>query len=478
MIRRRPELRVAWLGAWFAALCALGAPAAASARDLWASEDYEHLLALESALKFSWLSTRLPDDPILFQDRTSQTQLWRLRFSLSGNVGEHFNARVSYEHRAQYVSTQGGLGRAGILPSVARAPFRLTQVDYAIVDQPEFVHRHELDRAYLALHFGKLDLTIGRQAIGLGRGTLFSAVDIFAPFSPLEVDREWRRGVDAVRAELGLTDTFSADVVVAADLGDLDERRRAGVDPRPIDSMALVGRLRGYLGEVDGELLAGRRARDWLVAVVGSTLLGDAELHAESAWFATDGAGVRGLGDSDWVAKAIVGGSYQFDVGEGLRVMAEYHYSGFGLEDVAGGFPAFGRDPSLGLLPAEVLAGVGIPQGLAVDPAFQQRLARADTQTLGRHTVSAVVSYDLSAATSGSLTGLASPKDGSGLVALGVTWVQSDNVTLVASGFVPWGKRPRRGELVGPAGSVAYSELRSEYGASGYSGFLQLRVYD
>jgi hypothetical protein len=52
--------------------------------------------------------------------------------------------------------------------------------------------RHEIDRANAQVHLRRADLTIGRQAIGWGRGVMFTSVDLFAPFSPLEVDREWR----------------------------------------------------------------------------------------------------------------------------------------------------------------------------------------------------------------------------------------------------------------------------------------------
>jgi hypothetical protein len=44
---------------------------------------------------------------------------------------------------------------------------------------------------------------------------LFGAVDLFSPFTPFEADREWRRGVDAVRCDLKLTDRASLDVVAA-----------------------------------------------------------------------------------------------------------------------------------------------------------------------------------------------------------------------------------------------------------------------
>ena len=63
--------------------------------------------------------------------------------------------------------------------------------------------RHEIDRAALHASMRARPISpIGRQAIGWGRGVLFGAVDLFSPFTPLEADREWRRGVDAVRADV------------------------------------------------------------------------------------------------------------------------------------------------------------------------------------------------------------------------------------------------------------------------------------
>jgi hypothetical protein len=54
----------------------------------------------------------------------------------------------------------------------------------------------------------------GRR-FGWRRGVLFTAVDLFAPFSPLEADREWRAGVDAVRTDIKLTERSSIDLVGA-----------------------------------------------------------------------------------------------------------------------------------------------------------------------------------------------------------------------------------------------------------------------
>ncbi|MDD9946247.1 MAG: hypothetical protein OXU20_34705 [Myxococcales bacterium] len=429
--------RVPCAPSWAPALWTLGAlfalaagPAPVSARELWESEDLSHVVSLDSALKSTWLLSHAPDDPVLFPERTTETALLRLRLSLAAVLGPHVDARVSYEHRARLTSDPAGLAGASLLPPTTRPPFRFRPIDQPLIEEAHAIHQHELDRAWVALHLSPVELTIGRQAIGLGRGALFSAVDVLSPFSPLEVDREWRRGVDAVKAELGLGEHVSAGALAAAE--------------RDLRDGALLARVRGYADEVDAELLIGKRAQDLLLGATGSAILADAEIHAESAWFYTDGRGVDGgwLGSQRWVAKFVAGGSYQFDVGLGLRLLAEYHYSGFGLQDLE-------RDPTR-----------------LIDPDFQARLARGDSQILGRHVAAVVGSYDLDLAVSSSLSVLVNPTDGSGLVAPMLTYLYSDTVTLIASGYLPWGKPPLSGRL------------RSEYGTGGISGLLQVRIYD
>ena len=410
-------------------LC-LSAPPA-HARELWTSEDAEDSLVLGSTLKSSFLLSRAPRDALLFPERTGAANLWRLRFDLSANAFEWLTASTAYELRSKMASGGAAATGMGILPPETEAPFRVAQLQDTLVDQsPELTLAHELDRALLAFHLPFGELTVGRQAIGMGSGVLFSAADLFAPFSPLEIDREWRRGVDAVHAEVRILPELSVDATAA-------------FEPE-IDDLAAVARIRGRFGDLDGSLIGGRRSEDWLGAATLSAALGDAEVHGELAVYATDGRGIEGgwLGTDDVVGKAVVGAWNQFDVGRGLRVVAEYHYSGFGLKDV--------RDD----------------QSLLFDAAFADRLARGDTQILGRHAVALVVSYDLLDPLTGALTFLQSPVDGSGILAPTLTWTYSDGVTLVASGIVPFGTRPTDGRL------------RSEYGSSPFALFLQATVYD
>jgi hypothetical protein len=427
--------RAAALACAVAVLAAGAAPAAA--RDLWSSEDGTHSVRLQSALKGSWLLSAGPEDPIFNPDPTSAAMLWRLRLEPHAKVFTWLDAGFAYEHASRLSSGAAALGfggGAGILPSGAAVPWRIWDGDWTLAAAPPaFSHRHEIDRAYLVFRHPLGQITVGRQAIGWGRGLLFGAVDLFAPFSPLEVDREWRRGIDAIRSEVRLRDHLSLDMVVA--LGHALDT----------DASAFVARVRGFAGDVDGEAVFGRRGTDWVFGLTSSARVRDAALYGELAFFATRGDGVEGglFGADGLVAKAVAGASYSFPLGNGLRVFAEYHYNGFGVARASDALSRF------------------------LDPAFTARYLRGDLQILGRHALALLGSYDFGDGLWGaSLLWLQSPADGSGLFSPSLTWNFAENVTLAASAFLPYGARPENGVL------------RTEYGGAPFSFFVQVRLYD
>jgi hypothetical protein len=388
-------------------------------------------LSLDTAYKVTSFTSYAPDDPSLFPDRWSSAGLVRSRFSLNAKYADWLNSEIAYEQRARLVSGEASTGAGGsILPSEAEAPYRMSQLDWQLADSgTTFAYRHEFDRALVSLHPAWGEITIGRQAIGLGRGVLFGAVDIFSPFSPLEVDREWRRGVDAVRAEWNVTDTSSLELLAA--FGE------------SWDDSALLGRARGYIGSVDGELILGKRAQDSMFGSSLSAAVLGAEVHLELALFDTSEALPDGalFGDDHLVAKGVFGASYTFDVGNGVTLLVEYHYSGFGVKDIE-----------------EAMSRLE-------DPIFRERYLRGDTQILGQHAMALQLTYPFNETLSGALLVLQSPLDGSGLVVPSIGWDLTQNLSLTASGFFPWGNEPSEGRL------------GSEYGATPAALFVQLNLY-
>jgi hypothetical protein len=408
----------------------LAALLAASLAAAAAAGGDERALELRISLKASGLVEREAFDPLPPADRTSGAGLWRLRLEGLGHPGPATTLEAAYEQRLRVESAGAASAAAGPLPLDAPPPYRLRPLDWPIARGTGLAWRHEVDRAAAALRLGPAQLTLGRQAVGWGRGVLFGAVDLFAPFAFLEVDREWRRGVDAARVELRLADRAGAELVVAG-----AEAAR---------EMAAAGRLRGAAGDLDGEVVAGWRAGDWLLGLAASGALGGAELHGELAAFRAREALPAGgaFGDPRLAFKAVAGASRRLAVGNGLLLLGEYHHSGFGAR-------------SAGRLAA-----------LLADPGFQRRLLRGDLQIPGRHAAAASASYTFSPVTTASLTALVSPADGSGLLAPQIRLDLSDRVTAVASAVLPFGEAPRG------------LSLRSEYGATARAGFVQLAVYE
>ena len=174
-----------------------------------------------------------------------------------------------------------------------------------------------------------------------------------------------------------------------------------------------------------------------------SSAVGGAEIHGEFALFHVPEplsyGGSRGR--ENLVVKAVIGGSQSIDLAGGIWLVGEYHYCGFGIADIA-----------------------ELPSSLA-DERFIERFERGDTQILGQHAGAVQAVFGLGSEHPANLTWIFSPKDGSGVMVSSVTWVFSDNVTLVATGYVPHGAKPDHGDL------------RSEYGGTPVSGLVQVSFY-
>jgi hypothetical protein len=403
-----------------------------AAVEIWSDSTGDRSVSLDTSLKWTTLLSKAPDDTLLYPEEWSAASLWRMRLSVDARPTTWLSAHVAYEQRARALSEGAGAGGgAGVLPSEVPAPYRIEQLDDSLVEVgTTFSLRHELDRAFVSASLGPAELTLGRQAIGWGRGVVFAAVDVFAPFSPLEHDREWRRGIDAVRLSAPITDLISVDTVAAIGASG--------------DESSYIGRVSGYVGDIDGEIFVGRRCEDDFYAASASFPLFDAEFHGEAAVFKLPAALPDGasFGTDDVALSGTVGGSRTFDLAAGLYVLAEYHYSGFGVADVEDAATLLGDDPD-----------------------YLSRYIRGDMQVLGRHAAAAQLVYGFAGDVPLSLTWIVSPVDGSGVVMPALTWSFSDNVTLAGSVYLPHG-----------AGSTD-GVLGSEYGSTPVSGLLQMSFH-
>jgi hypothetical protein len=177
-------------------------------------------------------------------------------------------------------------------------------------------------RAWVGVEDERGVFRAGRQRIAWGTGKIWNPTDVLNPYSPTSVERDERRGVDALYARAGIGTLGQAELVWA------------GQD-RWVDHQ-LLARGRGSFGGWDASLLGGKVAGSTASFMVGGDFAGtvlDGTLHGEWAAFHPESR------TPYW--KAGLGWDYTVDSETGLRwlkdaaFVIEYYHAGNGQTNPA-----------------------------------------------------------------------------------------------------------------------------------------------
>lgn len=128
------------------------------------------------------------------------------------------------------------------------------------------------DRLNLQGDLGGARMVVGRQSITWGVNYFWPSLDLFSPFAPQRIDRDYKPGVDAIRLILPVG-AFSQIEAVGAVLG--SSRSRDG---------ALGVLTRFHLGRVDAGLMAGSFHRDRVAGAFFTSDIGGTGFRGEAAW--------------------------------------------------------------------------------------------------------------------------------------------------------------------------------------------------
>jgi hypothetical protein len=359
------------------------------------------------------------------EDRIELEAAWQLALALSSDPAFAGGTSLS--------GTVGGTGGG--------AQRRLVDFDSLLAASGSARLDHNLDRLALklALPFG--DLTVGRQVLSWGSGRLWNPTDVLSPFPPTVVDREVRRGFDAVRLAVALGEVTQLDLLYLPQL-----------DP---DDMGGVIRFQHNLLGWDGALSAGKYVRD---LVLGADVVGDVGpvgVHAEAAYtieLPLTGRGERFL-------RGVVGAELR--PAEAVLLMAEYSYNGYGTSN-----------PSRY---AAILSSA--------------RVLRGEIFGAGRHQAALASAFTFSDLVSGQVALLSNLTDPSAMLIPSVEWSFTQTVLIRAGGYVPIGRGVDPSVFTAltvddlrsasPAFRAALESrgLRSEYGSSAFGAFVQVGVY-
>jgi len=140
------------------------------------------------------------------------TELLILR--LTGDVffGQHVRLEA---HPLMQFASPSLLGPSGLATSTTPT---FLPLEHVFTDRPDVELIGSFDRFNLKFDLNQVRIVIGRQAVTWGVVYFWPLLDLFAPFSPRRVDRDYKPGIDAIRATVPLGD-FSEVEVIGAILG-------------------------------------------------------------------------------------------------------------------------------------------------------------------------------------------------------------------------------------------------------------------
>jgi len=231
----------------------------------------------------------------------------------------------------------------GRYPDDERRLFDLTRV---LTDEGNFAALHRLDRLSVGYTVERGVVRFGRQAITWGNGLFYTPMDIFNPFDPAAVDKEFKSGDDMLYGQYLRKDGDDLQAVAVF-------RRDPADGALEADESSLALKYHGVAGSAEYDLLAARHFGDSLLGLGGNRSVGGAVWRGDL---------VLTFGDDDTVVSLVTSVSYSWTWwGRNVSGAAEYFYNGFGQT-----------------------GGAYDPQSLAQNPALVERVTRGELFTLGR----------------------------------------------------------------------------------------------
>lgn len=350
------------------------------------------------------------------QESGIHAEVVRLKWNL--RLGESVVVEVHNRFQAQVSSSSFGSEGSSVGFGVSVVPGRRWDLSSVFVDKERLRVWHDIDRLSLTWYNGFADITAGRQAITWGISNVYPVSDLWAQFSPFELDTEEKPGVDAVRILNYPSDILEVDLVLA----DRGSGRSFSAGVRASLSLSWADL---YVG-------GGKFWREAMALAGVSAPIGSYKLRAEGALpYDLDEEGSRlprvtlGL---DWI-------------GGGILLSAEYNFNGIGATQAA-----------------EYTEVLGDP-----------RYAQGETYFLGRHNLGGTASWSPGKdRLSLTMSALCNLQDPSAALVPNLTYDFGQDTRVSAGALVSFGDTPVfEPEL----------HLNSEFGTYGDFLFTMLSVY-
>jgi hypothetical protein len=291
---------------------------------------------------------------------------------------------------------------------------------------------NRLDRLSIGYSTEHTAWRFGRQAISWGNGMIFSPMDIFNPFDPAAVDKEYKTGDDMLYGQYLFDNGNDIQGVAVV-------RRNPRNGQVEADQSSLAFKYHGFLGSNEFDILAAQHYGDQVLGVGGIRNIGGAVWRGDLTWTDTP---------LENVFSAATSLSYSWTWGgRNVSGLIEYYYNGFGQKD-----------------------GEYTVADLLRNPELLARLDRGELYTIARQYLAASAMIEMSPLLMITPNVFVNLQDPSALAQLVVQYSWKQNLVVLGSLNIP----------IGPDGSEyggIPAPVNGRYFSTGPGFFAQLAWY-
>jgi hypothetical protein len=261
---------------------------------------------------------------------------------------------------------------------------RLFDLTHTIHETDSTILYHRLDRLSLTLVPNWGLIRIGRQAVTWGNGLTFNPMDLFNPFAPTDVERDYKVGDDMINTLFSMERIGDVQLLYIS-------RRAPRTGEVAWDQASLGGKLHTAIGTTEMDIMVAKHYSDMVIAMGSVGYLGDAAWRLNATWtFLDDDSRTN-----DYLSLVANGDYSWLWLGKNVYGFLEFFYNGLGEDNYSKAL---------------------------IDPVISERLDRGELFTLGRYYVSGHMRVEIHPLFNLFFTAINNLQDPSGILQSWAVW--------------------------------------------------------
>ena len=310
-------------------------------------------------------------------------------FSNWGNFETHYEAILSggdtRRKTNELQNNYPGLASSGVVKqSSINDDHRLMNLTNIIEENENYILYQRLDRFVLTWQPEWGTAKIGRQAVTWGNGLLFNPMDLFNPFEPTDVIRDYKIGVDMANLAVPLSSGADTQFLCVP-------RRDPANGEVEWDESSLAGKMHFPFGATEFDLMAARHYQAQIVGIGSMGYWGNAAWRLDGTWTFLNSESAN---DDYLSLVANIDYSWVW-LGKNMYGLVEYFFNGLGETNYS--------------------------QALA-NQDISKRILRGELFTLGRHYLSGQIQLEIHPLLNTYISIITNMSDPSGIIQPRAIW--------------------------------------------------------